>query len=87
MTQFMVERTFPTPLTQQDLDDVSRRMEPCLAMHRVRYVRSFWSLDRRRMICHYEAPDAESLREVQRESGALFDAIWPTEIIGEGRGP
>ena len=35
------------------------------------------SKDGRRMICEYEAPDAETVRRVQLEAGAPFDRIWP----------
>jgi hypothetical protein len=33
------------------------------------------------MICEYEAPDAETVRKVQREAGANFDHVWSGEII------
>ena len=86
MVPFVVERTFPSALTEEELEATGKRMAPCLELHRVRYIRSFWSADRRRMICHYEAPDAEAVREVQRESGALFDTVWAATIIGETAG-
>jgi hypothetical protein len=28
------------------------------------------------MICLYEAPDAESVRQAQREAGVPFDEAW-----------
>ncbi len=83
MITFVVERTFAEPLPQEELQEIGARMKPCLELHNVRYIRSFWSRDRRRMICHYEASDAEAVREVQREAGAKFDAVWPAEVLGE----
>jgi hypothetical protein len=48
----------------------------CFQIHRVRRVRSYLSSDRRRMFSLYEAPDAESVRLVQREAGLPPDRVW-----------
>ena len=37
--------------------------------------------DRRRMICEFEAPDAESVRRVQRQSEAEAERVWTAEVI------
>ncbi len=55
MPRVIVERTFDTPLTQKELDAVEKRMAPCLDLYNVRWIRSYWSADRRRMICEYDA--------------------------------
>jgi hypothetical protein len=83
MPRIIVERSFATPLTEQDLKATEARMAPCLDLYRVRWVRSFWSEDRKRMICEYEAPDAASVKSVQREADARFDRIWPANVLGE----
>jgi hypothetical protein len=49
----------------------------CFHLHRVRLLRSYLSADRRRMFTVYLAPDAESARLAQRESGLPSDRIWP----------
>jgi hypothetical protein len=84
MVTVIVERTFEAPLTRAELEEVDRRMQPCLEIYRARWVRSYWSADRRRMICEYEAPDAGAVREVQKEAGARFDSMWVAEILAEG---
>jgi hypothetical protein len=48
----------------------------CFQIHRVRRVRSYLSTDRLRMFSLYEAPDAESVRVVQREAGLPPDRVW-----------
>jgi hypothetical protein len=53
MTRIMVERCFDPPLTEEDLRVVEQRMSPCLELYGVRWVRSYWSTDHRRMICEY----------------------------------
>ena len=80
MVHVIVERTFENPLTSEELRSVEARMAPCFEVHGVRWLRSFWSTDRRRMICEYEAPDAGAVREVQREAGAVYGAVWTAEV-------
>jgi hypothetical protein len=82
MPRFIVERTFTPPLTEDELKATEGRMAPCLDLYRVRWLRSYWSSDRKRMICEYEAPDAASVQSVQREAGAKFDRIWPADLLG-----
>ena len=33
------------------------------------------------MLCLYEAPDAESVRQAQREAGVPFERAWAFEAI------
>jgi hypothetical protein len=77
----VVERTFATPQTDADMAAVADRERGCLGIYRVTWKRSLLSDDRRRMICEYEAPDAESVRRVQRQAEADVDRIWTAEVI------
>lgn len=80
----VVERTFDEPV---DLEALQRREDErawCLEAHSVRFLRTFFALDRRRMLCLYEAPDAESVRLAQRKAGLPFDLAWPARRIGHG---
>lgn len=81
MTHIIVERTFNTPLTQEELSAVEARMAPCLDLYNVRWIRSYWSADRRRMICEYDAADVASVRNVQREAEAKFDRAWAADVL------
>lgn len=81
MARFVVERTFEPALTQAELDEIEQRMAPCLDVYDVRWLRSTWSADRRRMICEYEARDAAAVRQVQREAGASFDTVWVADLL------
>jgi hypothetical protein len=82
MPRVIVERSFETPLTQQELDAVEARMAPCLDLYNVRWIRSYWSDDRRRMICEYDAADVASVRNVQREAAAKVDRAWAADVLG-----
>ncbi len=81
MPKFIVERTFNPPLTPEELADTEKRMAPCLDIYDVQWLRSYWSDDRLRMVCEYEAQDSESVRNVQREAGAKFDRVWSAELL------
>jgi hypothetical protein len=50
-------------------------------MYGVAWRRSLLSADRLRMVCQYDAPDAESVRKVQREAGNGFDRVWAGAVI------
>jgi hypothetical protein len=81
MTVIIVERTFETPPSDADLKAIGEKQAQCIAIYGVTYKQSALSDDHRRMICQYEAADTESVRKVQRETGAPFDSIWTGTII------
>jgi hypothetical protein len=81
MIRIVVERSFATPQTDADMSAVADRERGCLDIYRVTWKRSLLSDDRRRMICEYEAPDAESVRRVQRQADAEFQRVWTAEVI------
>jgi hypothetical protein len=72
----VVERRFAAPVERAVLHQIEDRGASCLAAHRVRFLRTYLSLDGRDMICAYAAPDAESVRIAQREAGMSFDHAW-----------
>lgn len=83
MPRVIVERNFETPFTQEELSAVEARMGPCLDLYSVRWIRSYWSTDRLRMVCEYDAADVASVRNVQREANAKFDRAWAADVLGE----
>ncbi|SJM30959.1 nickel-binding protein [Mesorhizobium delmotii] len=83
MPRIIVERSFEAPFTQQELDAIEARMAPCLDLYDVRWIRSYWSSDRLRMICEYEAADIASVRNVQHEAEAKFERAWAADVLGE----
>jgi hypothetical protein len=81
MPRIIVERRFDPPLTPEDLRAVSQRIGGGLDLYRVRWVRSHFSADRRRMVCEYEAADAQSVRDVQNAAQAQFESVWSAEVL------
>jgi Protein of unknown function (DUF4242) len=80
MGRIVVERTFEQSQTDSDLDAAAKRESLCKGIHSITWKRSVLSSDRRRVICEYEAPDAETVRRVQLEAGIPFDRIWAAEL-------
>ena len=72
----VVERQFGDPVELAAIQDVEDRASWCFAQHRVRFLRTWFSLDRHRMLCTYAARDAETVRTAQRQAGMPFADVW-----------
>lgn len=77
----LVERSFEEPVAFQHIQDLEEAGIGCLESRDVRFIRSYFSHDQTRMICLYEAPDAESVRQAQREAGVPFNDAWTFRAI------
>jgi hypothetical protein len=80
--QVVVERRFDEPVELDTVSALEASGAWCLETHRITFVRTFHSLDRRRMICLYRAPDAESVRLAQRQIGMPVERVWGCTAIG-----
>jgi hypothetical protein len=78
----LVMRSFDTPVALEELQDRARRNIGCLEIHRVTYLRTFFSTDKRRMVCLYHAPDAESVRLAQRAAQMPHTEVWAVQRLG-----
>ena len=78
----LVERRFEEPVTLQEIQHLEDAGSWCLETRDVHFVRTFFSADRKRMICHYRAPDAESVRLAQRQARVPFREAWAFQAIG-----
>jgi hypothetical protein len=80
MAILVLEQTFDSAITEQDLSDSAKRMDKCLEAHGARWMRSYLSKDRKRMICEFEAADAEQVRVSARSAGVAFDRCWTADL-------
>jgi hypothetical protein len=78
----LVERSFSDPVEMQRIQAIEDAGIHCLESRQVQAICSFFSIDRKRMICLYAAPDAESVREAQHEAGVPFDDAWAFRLLG-----
>jgi hypothetical protein len=72
----LVSRRFEAPVDLEDVQAVEHAGASCLATHRVHFVRTYLSTDRRRMIGLYQAPDAESVRLALHDAGMPVERVW-----------
>ena len=77
----VVERSFATAVRFEDVAAIGLAKPWCFETHRVHHTHSFFSRDGKRMLCFYEAPDAEAVRVAQREAAMPADAVWPCAAI------
>jgi len=80
MTHLIVEQTFETLLTDEEHARIGQRLDHCLEAYGARWMRSYLSTDRRRMVCEFEAPDAEAVRSSYRSAGVAFERVWTAEL-------
>ena len=79
MDYVVLEREFPEPLTPEDVTRLAAETQ-CLELYRVKPVRSYLMPDGRRMVCIFQAPDAEALRAVARSNDFPSAIIWSSTL-------
>jgi len=81
MERVIVERNFTEPLTDEIIQAMDQRASGCYGSWRVRRVRTYISRDRKRTICEYEAPDAESVRRASDAAGIPYSHVWTADVL------
>lgn len=76
----VIEGTYP-PLSEEDWNESKNKTLPCYLERGIEWIQSYISLDRTRLICELNAPDAESVREAQRQVGIPFDRVWSAHLL------
>ena len=77
----IVERQFEQAADLDALQAIEDAATGCLDMHRVTFIKTYFSIDKKRMICQYNAPDAESVRQAQRAAQMPFTHVWACQIL------
>ena len=81
MARILVEQIFPKPLTDELYAEFAKRLDPCLEVRDGAWRRSYLSLDRLRLTCEFDAPDAESVREALRLAQVPYERLWSAEVF------
>ncbi len=76
----LVEREFDAPAVFEEIQAREHAGAWCMDQHDVRFVRTYFARDRKRMICLYAAPDAESVRIAQHTIGMPVTRVWPATV-------
>jgi hypothetical protein len=87
MELVLVERRFDSPVRYEDIVALETAGVRCHEIRSVRFRKSFFSRDRRRMLCLFEAPDAESVRDAESQARVPFNRAWTcTNLQGSSNG-
>jgi hypothetical protein len=86
MSLVVVERSFPQPVAPETLRGFEERGARCLEIHGGRFLYRYFSVDRTRMTCLFEAPDAESIRLAQGSARIPYDRVWTARVISHAAG-
>ena len=76
----VVEQVFDPPLTDEEHGRIGARIDKCAQMRNARWMRSYLSDDRKRMVCEFEAPDAQSVRDAYHSAGVAVERVWRSEL-------
>ena len=85
MATMVVEQSFDHPLTSDELNAMAKRVDPCLEAHGARWMRSYIAADRKRVLCEFEAADAEKVRESYRSAGVAFERVWTADVFSRDK--
>lgn len=77
----IVERRFAEATPFEEIQALEDRVAWCLEQHEVRFLRTYFSRNRRHMVCIYEAPDADAVRTTQRQGEIPFETIWSGKLL------
>jgi hypothetical protein len=77
----MMEQFYDPPMSDEEYSRRAAHLDPCLDQRDALWVRSYVSADKKRVICEFEAPDAESVREAFRSAGVPFERIWAATLL------
>src|SRR3954468_5552591 len=80
MARVIVEYVYTEPFTDERYADSAKKLDPCLEVRNGLWRRSTLSVDRLRMTCEFEAPDAESVREALRLAGIPYERVWTANV-------
>jgi Nickel responsive protein SCO4226-like len=81
MARVMVEQVFTEPMTDERYAQLAKQVDPCLEIRNGMWRRSSLSKDKLRLVCEFEAPDAESVREALRMAKVPYERVWAADVF------
>ena len=77
MGRIVLERAFGSPLTAAELISIAQACDDCAELYRVSWLESFLSLDGKKALCIFDAPDAEAVRQLAGDASVVSLSAWP----------
>lgn len=76
MPIIVVDHRFDPPIDASQFKPKSEKLSPCLPTFDIDWVTSILAADGSRMLCVYDAPDAEVVRRAYRLAQIPFVEVW-----------
>jgi len=77
----VLEGSYPNGFTDEEWNEAQRLILACYEERGIEWVRSYASLDKTRVVCELNAPDAEVIQETHSKAGIPFDRVWCAEVL------
>jgi hypothetical protein len=81
MQHIIAECTFQKPITEEEDNRSAREIDKQLDLSGSRWIRSYYSQDRLRMICEFEAPDPDTVKAAYASAGCPLDTAWQATVF------
>lgn len=85
MQHVLLERHFDPAISADDFRAMALEGIDCMPLYRVQWRESLLSADGSRLLCRFEAPDAEAVRMVARDSHPRAKVAWAGTVHDTGR--
>ena len=76
----IVVTDFDPPISDATNQAMGERVFSCLAAQHASWVRTYLSIDRRRMVCNFEGPDADTVRLILHMSKTEFGRAFRADL-------
>jgi hypothetical protein len=80
-TIILEQRFEGRPFDVERFNAAQQRNAPCLRVHGVQHTVSYVTRDGLRLICVFDAPDAEAVRQAARQLGYQYESVWPATVV------
>ena len=80
METVLVELKFPQPMEYNAFETIKREGDWCFRSYGLTLLQTYVSLDSKRYICVFRAPDAEAVRVAARSLGVTIESAWPVDV-------
>lgn len=82
MVYVVAEQDLDPPISAEDWRTLRRESGWCRDLYGVRHLDSYLSGDGRRLLCVWDAPDAEAVRQFYRTMALPTRVVWTAEAHG-----
>ncbi len=76
MIDVVMERQWPSPLTESDFWAEAEAGPDCMPLYQVQWLESYLAADGSRLVCHFLSPDLESIRAYLRQTDTAYLTLW-----------